>query len=55
MCNEAYESYVNKCAFFGKKPTPKEQLEKNECTQEQDVVYDNTARAYVHVDKKTKK
>lgn len=55
MCEEAYESYVNKCVFFGKVPTPKDQLEKHECTEDQDVVYDSMAKGFVHVQKKTKK
>ena len=55
MCAEAHESYVNKCCFFGVMPTPKEELERNECTEDREVVYDNTAKAFVHVNKKTKK
>lgn len=48
VCDEAYEAYVNKCAFFGVKPSSRDNLERNE--EVVDVVHEGKGR-YILVTK----
>lgn len=51
MCDEAYESYVTKCAHFGLSPTPRALLEKHEVYDEKEYPQEQDSSGFISVAK----